>query len=215
MLRDDLPRYPPLLQLLRVTSTILSGPGGSSTAGGLFSNIYVSYTEQLTTDDLAPRDREPCLVLDTNSTGLVPGYYLGRLAGSFGGLPVYEAIGTPSLVRVTGTTLVDDCLFPAELVARNGCDYTSLQVVWLKIEGPNLVGPPPWVPDVGDVHVSSPQGQRLVDLIPVYVANDLPTNLACPQIPGLTIDDLPTEHSPDFLVGYKGGCLVKVPTSTC
>lgn len=95
VLRDDLPRYPPLLQLLRVTGATVIGPSGSlgSSSAGIgviFPYLYVASTQQLKTDSLLPRDREPCLVSDINGEGLTPGYYLGRLAGSFNSLPIYE-----------------------------------------------------------------------------------------------------------------------------
>jgi hypothetical protein len=86
-LRDDLPRYPPLLQSIRVTAATIAGPPGGPSA------LYVASTQQLRTDILAPRDREPCLAVDLNSAGLAAGYYLGRLSGSYQGLPVYEVTG--------------------------------------------------------------------------------------------------------------------------
>lgn len=97
-LRDDLPRYPQTLQLLRVTAATVPGPsGGESTGPGVGTVpptvLYVSAVQQLRTDTLAPRDREPCLATDPNGIGLSAGYYLARLAGSYGGLPVYEVPG--------------------------------------------------------------------------------------------------------------------------
>lgn len=92
-LRDDLPRYPALPQLLRVTSGRVSGPSGVSQQANssfLAGRLYVAFTEQLRTDTLMPVDREPCLVLDVNGLGLNPGFYIGRLAGSWTSLPVYE-----------------------------------------------------------------------------------------------------------------------------
>lgn len=92
------PVYPHLTQLLRVTGGTVSGPG---TTGGASSSVlgpvlYVSFTQQLTTDTIVPRDREPCLVSDVNRYGLAPGYYLGRLAGSWTSLPVYEVAQFPA-----------------------------------------------------------------------------------------------------------------------
>lgn len=97
ILRDDLPRYPPHLQLLRVTAATVPGPVGGSSAGAGVGTVppsvlYVASTQQLRTDTLAPRDREPCLVVDVNNVGLTAGYYLGRLAGSWTSLPVYEVV---------------------------------------------------------------------------------------------------------------------------
>lgn len=89
------PDYPPLLQLLRVTAATIPGPAGGASAGLGTGNtspsvLYVSSVQQLRTDTLGPRDREPCLVVDVNGGGLSAGYYLGRLAGSYTSLPVYE-----------------------------------------------------------------------------------------------------------------------------
>lgn len=90
------PLYPPLIQLLRVTSSFISVPGSTA-------NLYISSTQQLRTDTLTPRDREPCFaVILPDSPGLLPGYYLGRLAGSYNSLPVYEIISNSS----GGTTVV-------------------------------------------------------------------------------------------------------------
>ena len=93
VLRDDLPRFPDLLQLLRVTAATVAGPAGvTQTAGSsvLGPTLYVSFTQQLRTDGLIPRDREPCLADDVRGRGIKPGYYFGRLAGSHTSLPVYE-----------------------------------------------------------------------------------------------------------------------------
>ena len=93
VLRDDLPRYPIVLQLLRVTATTVPGPAGVAQLAGssvLGPLLYVAFTQQLRTDALLPRDREPCLADDVNNIGLTPGFYLARLGGSFNSLPVYE-----------------------------------------------------------------------------------------------------------------------------
>jgi hypothetical protein len=99
-LRDDLPRYPPLVQMLRVTATKVAGPGGFAQLAGssvLGPSLYVSFTQQMRDDgSLLPRDREPCLVDDVNGVGLTPGFYLGRLAGSWTSLPVYEVTSQKS-----------------------------------------------------------------------------------------------------------------------
>jgi hypothetical protein len=83
-----------------VTAATVAGPAGvAQTAGSsvLGPTLYVSFTQQLRTDALLPRDREPCLVDDINGTGLLPGFYLGRLAGSYTSLPVYEVGGSGSV----------------------------------------------------------------------------------------------------------------------
>ncbi len=93
-LRDDKPLYPQLVQMLRVTATQVAGPAGFAQAAGssvLGPTLYVSFTQQMRDDgSLLPRDREPCLANDVNGLGLTPGFYLGRLSGSFNSLPVYE-----------------------------------------------------------------------------------------------------------------------------
>lgn len=104
-LRNDLPVYPPLLQLIRVTATTVPGPAGVAQVAGssvLGPTLYVAFTQQLRTDSLLPRDREPCLADDVNGLGLTPGFYLGRLSGSFNSLPVYEIchISTSSTANV-------------------------------------------------------------------------------------------------------------------
>ena len=108
-LRNDLPVYPPLIQLLRVTPATVPGPAGvAQTAGSsvLGPTLYIAFTQQLRTDALLPRDREPCLVDDVNDVirgnpGF-PGFYLGRLAGTFNSLPVYEVC--PSVATTTSTS---------------------------------------------------------------------------------------------------------------
>lgn len=98
------PVYPHLLQALRVTTSTTAGP----TAGQL---LYNSFVQQLVPGTLLPRDREPCLALDLNSAGLSPGYYTNcRLAGSFGGLPVYETgvvCGTAAFVSCVSVDWVN------------------------------------------------------------------------------------------------------------
>jgi len=99
-LQSDLPIYPPQLQLLRVTATTVAGPAGVSQLAGssvLAPILYVSFTEQLRTDTMLPADREPCLVADVRGLGLPPGFYLGRLAGSWTSLPVYEVVAGGSV----------------------------------------------------------------------------------------------------------------------
>lgn len=92
-LRDDLPRYPVLDELIRVTEAVVAGPAGVAQFAGssvLAPVLYVAFVQQLRTDSLLPRDRVPCLAADMNGLGLLPGFYLGRLAGSWTSLPVYE-----------------------------------------------------------------------------------------------------------------------------
>lgn len=99
------PVYPPLLQLLRITPSVVAGPSGFAQFGGSSvpgPTLYVAFVEQLRSDgSLLPRDREPCLADDVNGLGLgaliTAGqqFFLGRLAGAWTGLPVYEVVGTP------------------------------------------------------------------------------------------------------------------------
>lgn len=83
ILRPDLPTYPVHLQSLRITGSTVEGPPGGNTP-------HEAFTQQLDETTLLPRDREVCLAVDLNGVGLPPGYYLGRLAGSYAGLPIYE-----------------------------------------------------------------------------------------------------------------------------
>lgn len=145
-LRDDLPRYPGVTQLIRVTATRAPGPtyGGNQVAGSslLGPALYVAFTQQLRSDgSLLPRDREPCLADDVDGTGLSPGYYIGRLASSFNSLPVYEVGtggGSTQMVRVTSTTPTG-VFYPAVLQtsADGGVVWTDMPGggVWAK--GPN------------------------------------------------------------------------------
>lgn len=71
----------------------------------------------------------------------------------------------PSRVRVTGTTLTDACLYPAELVTRSGCTDVAVDppvTAWLRLDG--------GTPAVGDAPLASPEGVRAADGLPVYVA---------------------------------------------
>ena len=103
--RNDLPIYPPTQQLIRLTQGTVEGPAGvaqlagSSVSAGIY---YVAFTQQRRTDSGLPRDREPCLAQDVNGLGLVPGFYLGRLAGSHSSLPVYEIIGSTGSIGPQG-----------------------------------------------------------------------------------------------------------------
>ncbi len=110
------PDYPPLVQLLRVTGTTVPGPTGTSQfPGSSFPgpSLYVSFTQQLRTDTMIPKDREPCLVDDVNGGGLQPGFYLGRLAGSWTSLPVYEVSGGGGVGGGGGGLLAGDAIGPA------------------------------------------------------------------------------------------------------
>lgn len=91
-LQPNLPNYPVHIQVCRVTASTVSMPSisSSSSAVGL---IYVSFTEQVNTETLALRDREPCLVLDPNGAGLSTGYYVCRLIGNYNTLPLYATMG--------------------------------------------------------------------------------------------------------------------------
>jgi hypothetical protein len=84
-LRADLPVYPALIEICRVTSATVTGPPGCT------ANLYLSYIEQIDTTTLMPRDRITCLVDDLTGIGLVPGPYVCRLVGAYAGYPVYAA----------------------------------------------------------------------------------------------------------------------------
>ncbi len=91
------PMYPPLIQVVRVTSGTVAGPslGNSSSSSSSPSTVvvYVSFTEQLAPDTLLMRDREPCLVIEPNGNTLSPGIYLARLVSNYTGLPLYAVVG--------------------------------------------------------------------------------------------------------------------------
>lgn len=91
-LRADLPVYPHVSELIRVTSATVTGPSGVAQFAGssfLGPTLYVAYVQQVRSDSLLPRDRIPCLADDVNGLGLTPGFYQGRLMNSFNGLPTY------------------------------------------------------------------------------------------------------------------------------
>lgn len=88
------PNYPVHVEALRVTGGTVPGPSGYASSSVLGPSLYVAFVQQLNPTTLLPRDRAPCLALDLNRTGLVPGYYTNcRLAGSYQSLPLYE-VGT-------------------------------------------------------------------------------------------------------------------------
>lgn len=90
-LRSDLPNYPVHMELLRVTGGTIPGPAGYASSSVLGPSLFLGFVQQLDPTTLLPRDRVPCLVLDSNRQGLGEGYCTGRLAGSYQSLPVYEA----------------------------------------------------------------------------------------------------------------------------
>lgn len=144
-LRPDLPTYPVHTQLIRVTEAKVPGPSGvAQTAGSsvVGPTLYVAFTQQLRTSGLLPRDREPCLADDMNGLGLVPGYYLGRLAQSFNSLPVYEigaGAGDPEDGAAAFALTIDETptsgLYSALLYKKNPNGDGSLvdtgELIWL------------------------------------------------------------------------------------
>jgi hypothetical protein len=112
--------------------------------------------------------------------GQVGGASRGRLlVGSYLcvalGRPVYAVTLPPregSFVQVTDTTLTDGRLFAGQLVYEDDAGVwapalddsgIAFTPVWLSVEGPDLVGPPPWAPEIGDVYLALPQGVRAAD----------------------------------------------------
>jgi hypothetical protein len=80
--RDDIPRYPPLIQIVRVSSALITASGFGAVA------MYECYTQQV--NMLVPRDREPAYLLDVNSNGYEIGTYLEcRLVGTYNNKPLY------------------------------------------------------------------------------------------------------------------------------
>jgi len=106
-LRGDTPLYPHLLQLLRVSASTVSGSSLYRSGSAAQAVLYLGVVQQLQTNNL-PRDREPCFADDVNGFGLTPGYYLGRLAGSYQSIPVYEVISQlpPGLTADNVTNLL-------------------------------------------------------------------------------------------------------------
>lgn len=107
--RPGLPTYPVHLQLLRVTAQVVTGPVGFAQVAGssvLGPMLHVAFVQQLRDDgSLLPRDREPCLADSVAGVPLTPGFYLGRLAGSWTSLPVYEVVGVGGTATYpSGTT---------------------------------------------------------------------------------------------------------------
>src|SRR5437870_574361 len=101
LLRGDLPLYPHLIQTVRVTAATVPGPAGYGSSSFIGPVLYVGAVQQLRTDTIMLRDREPCLVNDLNGLGLAPGYYNGRLAGSYNSLPVYDVGGGGGAIAVS------------------------------------------------------------------------------------------------------------------
>ena len=116
-LGSDLPLYPHLMQLVRVTSATVPGPAGVAQVAGssvLAPVLYVAFTQQVMEDSLLPRDREPCLVTHVDQISfarlvspLAPGFYTGRLVGSHNSLPVYEIGGVGTLVALRAISGTD------------------------------------------------------------------------------------------------------------
>lgn len=158
-LRDDLPRYPPLVQMLRVTAAKVAGPGptvqgtvlGSS---ALAPTLYVSFTQQMRDDNtLLPRDREPCLVDDVNGVGLAPGYYLGRLASSWTSLPVYEVLTT---IGTNGAVGADGSVGPQGFPGGIGVQGPA------GLDGSTVIGPPGTPGTPGTPGAPGPPGSLLL-----------------------------------------------------
>lgn len=82
VLGQQLPVYPALLQVVRVT-------GAAVTA-----NVYPCIVQQVSV--LTLRDREDSYVLDCNASGLGLGYYNARLVGIYNSKPLYAVGGTAS-----------------------------------------------------------------------------------------------------------------------
>jgi hypothetical protein len=114
-LRDDLPRYPVLTQLLLIESI-------GSTVAGPSGPLYNAVVQQLDTNLLVPRSREACLVADVVGLGLIATYYPGRLAGSFNDLPVYEVV-SPALPVGSGTICLPISFFLTTLSWDASGDY--------------------------------------------------------------------------------------------
>jgi len=126
------PDYPPMIQLVRVTSATVPGPSGYTSSSVQAANLYVGSTQQLGTGTLFPRDREPCLALDVNGFGLMPGYYLGRLAGSWTSLPVYEVcflLDDLAAITPSQKSALLSNLTPAQLSTLDNLNVCQFQVL--------------------------------------------------------------------------------------
>lgn len=120
-LGPQFPVYPHLTQAVRVTAATAIGPSRTVSSTVLSGPVlYISYVQQLDPSTLLPRDREPCFVVNLNGAGVLsPGYYVARLAGQYGGLPVYELGSEPSptlqfvsQVCVIPGSMPNPCTFP-------------------------------------------------------------------------------------------------------
>ncbi len=80
----ELPTYPELPQIVRVTGGPLGG-----------ANVYSAFVQQWT-PPLSLRDRESCYVFEPNGIRLGPGFYDSRLDGSYLGLPLFVTTCCPS-----------------------------------------------------------------------------------------------------------------------
>ncbi len=183
-LRSDLPVYPLQLQLVRVGSTTVPGPSGYGSSSFLGPLLFIAAVQQLRTDTLLPRDREPCFALDVSGLGLAPGYYLGRLAGSYQSLPVYEvggaggatAISLPGLTPTQASALLI-ALSPAQIAVLNNLNACQLQV-FLGLTTPQqqiLTG-----------SLTPTQLANLVDSLTLTQLQNIITTLNIPQIQQLT-----------------------------
>ncbi len=112
--------YPVHIQACRVTGSTVPGPTGASSAPGTL--LYVAFTQQLRSDLLIPRDREPCLVFELNGETLSAGYYICRLAASYSGLPVYEAMSRAS--SGSGIVTINDNAVVNQTIGI-GIDFTA------------------------------------------------------------------------------------------
>lgn len=138
-----LPVYPQVDQVLRVTGSTAPGPVpiGVGSSAGPGQLLYLGFVQQAYPVTLQQRDREPCLIAEPAGQALTTGYYIGRLIGQYGGLPVFAAIAAAAATGGPGTgTLTvagqDITHTPASISSVTTLDVDPTQGLYISSTGP-------------------------------------------------------------------------------